>query len=654
MPMIDGPSVALTLGVVVDGRHRRKDRRRHLPRWLAFGLPALLVMLGALAIPAVLGMLSARTPAIAGEQAAQAALAAAESGSLRSAAADFSAAKAQFSRAQSDLGGPLVSLGLGFPVLSTNLAATRAIVGAGVKLAGLGTEVALATDRYKYEIHGGAVPIVQLASTAPEFQNALRVVREVTRQVDSVSNTYLLTEVSRALTRLRHTLRVALRRVREVAGAAGHVPELLGLNGPRRYFLAMETNSESRATGGLIGFVGLLVVNRGELKLTDLGPITQLTGAPETHRVLHAPRDYMARYGQFDPANNWQNVNMSPDFPTVAAVIAQLYPQSGGVPVNGVVAIDPLGLARLLELTGPVEVAGWPVPITSANVAAITLNQAYVRYGSSETTRVNTLLPNIVHAVFSAFKRLKLTNPSQLVTDLAPAVRQGHIQLYSTRRADEAYLASLGATGAMGPVVSDWLELTTQNAAGNKIDYYLRRSIDYQLSIDPLPGRHSAAVNGTVSVSLDNTAPATGLPTEVIGPYGPGFSAGENRSFVTLYTPLDFSAVTLNGKTSSLNSTPELGRNADSTFVDIPAHSTATLHVHLVGQVRLRRGGWYELELGSQPLITPDKVRVSIDLAPGWRVAGVRGAERTGPRRVRATLALDSEQRIWVRVVPAS
>jgi hypothetical protein len=61
-------------------------------------------------------------------------------------------------------------------------------------------------------------------------------------------------------------------------------------------------------------------------------------------------------------------------------VIADLYPQSGGTPVDGVIAVDPEGLAAMMRLTGPITVPEWPVPITSANVSAITQNEAYVTY----------------------------------------------------------------------------------------------------------------------------------------------------------------------------------------------------------------------------------------------------------------------------------
>src|SRR5207248_684885 len=92
-------------------------------------------------------------------------------------------------------------------------------------------------------------------------------------------------------------------------------------------------------------------------------------GAPP--RTLQAPKDFVRRYSRFDVAREWTNVNMSPDFPTVAAVIADQYKQYSGTRVDGVIAVDPLGLAHLLTLTGPVQVPGWPTPIGANNVVKI-------------------------------------------------------------------------------------------------------------------------------------------------------------------------------------------------------------------------------------------------------------------------------------------
>ena len=51
-------------------------------------------------------------------------------------------------------------------------------------------------------------------------------------------------------------------------------------------------------------------------------------------------------------------MSYAPDLPTVADVIQQLYPQAGGDHIDGVLALDPYGLAALIGMTGPIKVPG--------------------------------------------------------------------------------------------------------------------------------------------------------------------------------------------------------------------------------------------------------------------------------------------------------
>jgi hypothetical protein len=626
-----------------------------IPR-VAWWVGVLAVMAVALpAVPALGALWTARGPAVAGEQAADQALALARQGHLTQAADRFTVAKARFAEARRDLDAPLASIGLRYPVLSTNLTAIRTLSRVGESLAGRGQNLALASDRFRYGIRGGTVPVAQLAATAPQFTSALATVDGAEAAMTTIRGPYLLPPVTRAVSGLERQLGPARRDVVSAQGIAVNLPGLLGLDGPRRYFLAFQTDAEARATGGLIGLNGILVADQGHLQLSGLEDSGLLNRGGDPVRVLHAPADYLARYGSFDPADNWQMVNLSPDFPTVGAVITDLYPQSGGTPVDGVVAVDPEGLAAMMQLTGPITVPGWPVPIDSANVSAITQNQSYVTYAGADVAR-QAFLEGLIRAVFDRLSNLNLHDPVVLIDDLAPAVRGGHLLAYSTRSSEQAYLASVGMAGAVPPVASDALELTTQNASANKIDYYLHRTVDDQVHLAPQPASGTsgspvaARATSQVSVSLDNTAPASGLPPVVIGPGSPGLVAGENRTFLTLYTPLQFSAATLGNTPTGLASLPELGRLADSTFVDVAAGQTATLSATLSGTVRLLAGGWYELDLPCQPLINPDHVRVEVTVASGWQVTGVRGATRLGSDRAEALLVTASHHTVWVQV----
>ena len=641
-----------------------------LPRPLLAGAVLVVAIVAAMPVPAVLGALRSRAPSLDGESYAEQAVTAAESGNLALAAEDFSVAHRDFVLALSDLESPLSSLGLAYPVLASNLADARLLAMVGGELSSVGAQVARTSDRFTYRVHGGDVPVRLLASEAPSLSSAAGVVKAAIDELSRWHPAYVLSVLSGAESTLRHELGLADRRLTEASAIARFLPGLLGLGTTRRYFLAFQTNSESRATGGLIGLDGVLVASGGHLMLTRVGPIGRLDGKG-TLADLAAPRDYLARYERFDPAGTWQNLNMSPDFPTVGAIITHLFPRSGGEPVNGVIGVDPLGLAAMLRLVGPVQVAGWPVPLTEANVAPVLLQQSYVAYGTDEAAR-QAFLERLIKAVFAKVSDLTLSDPAVLVTDLSQAAAEHHLELYSSNRAAESWLGSLGLTGAIPPVRSDFFEVTTQNASGNKIDSYLERSMTYEVLLRPIGARgaggslESALEQAQLSVRLSNRAPSSGLPASIIGPYEPGFVPGENRTFFTLYTPLSFTGARLVtgglapeltgsqtlppvGHSLPLEQLPELGRWADSSFLDIASRSSVSVGISLFGQVPLMPGGWYELTIGSQPLIRPDLVSVSVRTVPGFEVVAARGAVVVGGV-ASATLHLDSTRQIWVKL----
>jgi hypothetical protein len=158
-----------------------------------------------------------------------------------------------------------------------------------------------------------------------------------------------------------------------------------------------------------------------------------------------------------------------------------------------------------------------------------------------------------------------------------------------------------------------------------------------------------------LTVELNNEAPDQGLPQVVIGPYLPQlYRAGENRAYLSMYSPLALQAGTLDGGPLSVTTGRERGRNVYSFVANVPARSTSILSADFAGAVRLERGGWYDLDVGHQPTVNPDRLRVSVEVPEGWRIAEAPGLHRESAHRVTSTSTQLEQRRVRVRVVPAS
>ncbi|HWC11028.1 MAG TPA: DUF4012 domain-containing protein, partial [Acidimicrobiales bacterium] len=424
--------------------------------------------------------------------------------------------------------------------------------------------------------------------------------------------------------------------------AARVVPELFGASGPRRYFVAIVTPAELRGSGGMIANFAELEAASGRLQLGRVGRTGDLNaGGDPSSRRLTGPPEYVARYGRFSPERTWQNVTMSPDFPSVAEVVTSLYPQSGGAPVDGVISVDPVALQDLLELTGPVRVPEWPEPLSSANAVDVLLRRQYERFDRAE--RVD-FLASAARAVFGRLTDISLPAPARVVRTLAPAVRGRHLMLFSSRSEEQRLFERMGATGAMPPVRGDFLALVTQNAGANKIDPFLQRSLSYRATVDPETG----AVRSEAVVHLHNRAPAAGLPGPVLGPGIPGGEPGDNRLYLSVYSPLDLEGALIDDRPLLMESARELQRNVYSAYLTVPSERSVTLRLRLRGNVPA--GARYRLEVARQATVSDDDVEVHVEV-PGQAIASASGLRvQGGAARSRAPLSAD--RAFELRVAP--
>jgi UDP-N-acetylmuramyl pentapeptide phosphotransferase/UDP-N-acetylglucosamine-1-phosphate transferase len=650
VPIAALPLIALTF-VAVHGRVYKE--RAQGPSGVAI---VVLLGLGLVAVAAslmtVLAGVEARNLLTDGRSAAHQAVAAARRGEPDIAAQRFAEAAEDFGDAHDMLGSPLLTPGLAVPVLGSNLYAARELSAAGLDLARAGEQLTAPVDPEKLRLRGGTIDIAEVRRITPALEEAAALLSKTADRVDDLNTAFLVEPVRDAIDEVEEELVDTEQDAVRGAAAARIAPAVLGAEGPRRYFLAVQNPAELRATGGFIGSWGILTAVDGKVDLEFIDRVDTLNQGRGPDRVITGPEEYLDRYGQFEPALTWQNVNMSPDFPVVGQVISELYPESGGEQIDGVVAVDPAGLAALLQLTGPVRVEGWPEPLRAENVVDVTLRQAYEAF-ARDPARAE-FLGDVADEVFDVATDGDLGRPGRVANVLGRAAREGHFSLYFTRPAEEAIAELVNADGAVPRSDADSLMVVTQNAGANKIDYYLQRHVNYSVSIDPTSSR-SAHVSGTLDVGLENTAPDSLLPQSVIGPsegLEDRFVAGENYSYVSLYTPSGLTAVSFNGLPAEIAADTELGRNVYSTFISTLSGTTTTISLGLDGEVSLGPDRWYTLELVRQPFLNADDVSVELDVPKGWRIAGTRNLGTDGDRRARGTIELDETTTVQVRLEP--
>lgn len=621
------PSVPPRGGEPPAGRPPRRHPRRldRVAALLAVGAGGA----AAAAVGAGIALLEAERPLQEGAAAAEAGLSAARSGDGAGAEERLAAAEAAFLSAAEDLGAWYARPALAVPFVAPQIRAARTLAAAGATTAARARGVARA-DVAGIRVQGAGIDLGLVAALQRPLDTLAASLEREHARVAAARSRWLVEPIAGAVEQAEARLATARDDAATAAGAVRLATAMLGAGGDRRYFLAVQNPAEARASGGIIGNFGVLVAEKGRLRLERFGRDGDLNAAAAaTGAALEGPVEYGRRYARFGPERVWQNVTMSPHFPSVAEVIEDLYRRQGGGEVDGVVSVDPAGLAALLELTGPVDVPGWPEPLTAANAAPVLLHEQYLRFGNQERVQ---FLGDATEAVWGRLAGGDLPPLAAVARALSPAVAARHIVLHSVDRGEQRLLERLGAAGALPTGPGDSFGLVTQNAAANKVDWFLRRSLSYDARFDPGTGEVAAVA----TVELENGAPSSGLPAYVLGgPGGGPFPPGTNRAYLSVYTPLRARAATAGGRPLALEVDREQGRNVYSAYVTVPPGDSLTLRFVLAGRVER---GPYRLHLARQPTVHPDTTSVEV------RRATDGGASRQGgPMLVSARLELDAD-----------
>jgi hypothetical protein len=397
---------------------------------------------------------------------------------------------------------------------------------------------------------------------------------------------------------------------------------LYGRAGAARWLLGFQNPAELRGTGGLIGQYGVLESSPAGPRLVHVGAYLELDrrlAGAKGSTPLSGP--VARRYGRFGVNRTWSAVNIPPDLPTVGRLMAGMYKRTTGHRLDGVVLIDPLAVADVLAVSGPITVQG--VHLDAGNVVTETLVRAYVRWSDDNLAR-KRFLDEVARATFAAARRTLERRPLQLVRGLGKAAAGRHLLLWPADGRARKALAGLGLSGsAAAPPSGDYLMPVGVNAAGNKLDTFLQRRLRWDVRLAP-----DGAAAASARLSLRNAVPGLDLPRYVVGPYDHRFEAGEQRQFQSLYVAggYGFTSATENGRPVGAESQADVGATVLSRYVSIPAGRTTTLGFELrrrlaaeVADGRLR----YRLLVRPQPVVNPDRLEVVVRAPEGWQFTAV-------------------------------
>jgi hypothetical protein len=459
--------------------------------------------------------------------------------------------------------------------------------------------------------HDTAIDVSALQRGSSSAEAVRQRVAAARRLVATTPASFLLPPIGRVRTQALMTLTRAAREADGVAALTSVLPRALGADGPRTWLVGAANTAELRGRSGFWGAFAVVEADRGHVALGEFQGTQKLPTLATAFSGPDVPVEYREHYRRLGGLDAWQNLTMSPNFPSGAKLLLSRLKASHGPASDGAVSLDVTGLSYLIQVTGPLKVAEVPEPLTADNVVDWALNRSYALYPTQDEQR-KAVLADIAQAVWHRF--LAGTVPPRAVANaLGRALREGHLLAYSTDPGEQVAFASLGISGGVDAGPGDYLLVLTQNFGQNKMDYYMHRDVAYRARVGS-----DGSIEVRLEVKLQNNAP-TGQPLpDEVGGANPklGLGAKVDRSYLSVFVPAGatLDGVTLDGGAATdVENAPELGRRFFATLVEVGAGtSRSVVFTYRVPKVTVR--GRYALIVQNQATVHPDNLSVRVTL----------------------------------------
>ena len=466
-----------------------------------------------------------------------------------------------------------------------------------------GLDVMSSLNVNKLALKGGGLnlaPFRKAEAAIPDITDAFRAAQGQIAPIDQSSLMPVVAKPVQQITSLIDSTTPTLE------SAQKYLPTLLdiaGANGRKTYLLIFQNNAEIRATGGNPAASMVMTVDDGRFKEVDQSSsATFYANGTAGQQWTKLPKStvglYLDGFAQYS-----QNFTMTPNFPTTATLFQNLWKQSSGTTLDGVISIDPVVLSHLLAVAGPVTLATGE-QVTSANAVKLLLNDAYVRYplGSESDAFFSDVSKRVFDHLTSAS-----WDPTKMLAALATSTQEQRVYLNFRNPRAQALAVDLGVDGA----------LQTNVAKKTQLGMYLNDSsvgkLEYNLTSAITATCNAQARTVTETMTLHNSIPDSIVSDYILGArnWRYGIARSTMMLDVVSFAPPGATIVRTNPSTGEVQAWDRSGtedkNSAVSRTVFVPQGKTVTVSY----TVKLPDGKLGPLELRHTPTARDTKVTIA-------------------------------------------
>jgi hypothetical protein len=426
------------------------------------------------------------------------------------------------------------------------------------------------------------------------------------------------------------------------------LPGIVGWGQPKRYLVLAQDPAELRPTGGYVGTVGIVGFSGGSLTERAFEDVFHFDLRPGVPYV--EPPEPLANH--LLGAASWQlaDSNWSPDYPTAAQDAVRLYElESGDTNVDGVLALTTDAVDRLLELTGPVDVAEYDVRVAAGEVTMTALR--LTRGASTPETDRKAFLDDLATAVIEHLYALPPASWGGVLDAFRDLGERRMLLAWFKDPAAQAIVARAPIGGAVHQGSGDYLYVVEANMAPtSKYNLVVDRADSLAVQLTPDGVAASALALAWQNHALDPGEPFTSIreySTSKQGLYG---------SYTRVLTPVASSLGYASGQgfdpiDSAESTATEAGRASFENYLLIGPQGANLAYGWTTPNVAtLADGVWtYSLYVQRQPGLRPHSFSVALTLPAGAQIVGAPQGATVVEGKVTLAAMLDRDLQLQVR-----
>lgn len=375
------------------------------------------------------------------------------------------------------------------------------------------------------------------------------------------------------------------------------LPSVLGYPKGKKYLVIFQNDGELRPTGGFMTAFAVLSVDSGKVKAEKSDDIYGLDR--KFGRGVQAPEP-IKKYLPLVHSWHLRDMNLSPDFKQSMMTFDKYYSELPGEhKVDGIITVDTKVLKDLIDVLGPIEVAGFGKFTTEddprCNVPHIICELEFIvdkPLATHVSNRKSTILGPMMQEILLKAMGSGKGQWGQIFSTSLKLLEEKHILVYFKDEEAQRAAESFNIAGRVKDFDGDYFMINDTNFAGAKSNLYVTQQVEQEIEV-----KGDGTLQKKVSLVYVHPEPADDCNLES----GGLCLSGILRNWFRLYVPKDSKLIEGLGSEVEIEAKEELGKTYFEGFFTLRPESRVKVVLTYELPFKLETGESYKQLIQKQP-----------------------------------------------------